>query len=510
MNDKYLGEYITNKLNGHGRYQIYLSLALFFIGIFSSFTFIYLPLMQTMPYITYPGIKEPTKLTYELCKRNDIEIDYKLSKPTFLLNYDKRLYCDRWYIIMLNLSNNLGSALGSFIIRFFIKIGSRKAIFILGMIISLVTSLLYIKNMIVYCVVMFIFGLANMAVSLFRNIIVTDITDAEYRSYFLNTQLLPNIIAACFYFFLFTENITWEWVYGSNAVAYILISIIYIFFFIETPRYYLLNSEVDKDKEGLVNCIRYIGKINKCKEIEEIVDTITCKSNEMTTSLNDSVEDVSRSFVAINNKEDSEIDGMNNFLISSEKQVKRKEIRKFKWYFYRTTLFIFTFCFMNLNWAINYESKYHSDRMGTYFYYTNAAILIAFFIASFLMNVRVIGRRYTIILFMLLLLAAKIFKQFYQDDKQIDMFCYLIVRFSYFSITVPGIALKTESLTTKERQTTYGVMIFVGKLANIGLTFVVEHASSLFFDIFIIVATGLMIISVFILKETLGKSLKDN
>ena len=285
MNKAFYGDYIFENIGAQGPYQIILSLLLIIVGGCSESVFIYLPFQETPPIVSFNdsnGNIIEKSLDYEVCKLK-FDINYTKSIDTWLLLYGSEIYCSKLKVTMLAIVLCLGGLSAALLVRISRVIGNRFSIIMFSSLITISTTLIYFKNYWLFLLCHYFYGISGVSVFLLRNTIISEHTSKKYRSYFMYSQIIASLIGSCIFYYLFEKRINWRYVYGGMAIVNFVFVILFYFYSVENPRFYLVN--LDEYKIKCIHSIRYIGKINrKIKEdVEEVIVNIFNENNYIVT-----------------------------------------------------------------------------------------------------------------------------------------------------------------------------------------------------------------------------------
>jgi hypothetical protein len=114
----------------------------------------------------------------------------------------------------------------------------------------------------------FFFGVGVITSYILRNSMITEMSDCKYRSYFINFNISSAPTSYILYFFIFSKNKPWIYVYSGNALILVLSITIFFFFFVNSPSFYI-NKEDEKSQQKLKESCDYISWVN-CKEIRQL------------------------------------------------------------------------------------------------------------------------------------------------------------------------------------------------------------------------------------------------
>lgn len=509
MNKTYFGDFIFEKIGGHGYYQIILSLILTIIGASPEGVFVYLAFQETPPIVDYTDSKGniiEAQLDYNICNL-EFKINYIKSLDTWLLQFGEDIYCSKFKVTLLAISLCLGGISAALLVRTSKYTGNKISLIIFSMLLSVATFLVYIKNYWPFFICHYFYGISSVSVFMLRNTIMAEHTSKQYRSYFIYCQIISSLISGCLFYYFFQNKINWRYVYGGNAICIFIFTLLFYFYSVENPRYYLINYDKKNSKINLVKSIRYIGKINRKskEEIEEVVNFICENLDNVITPEDDNrkITSFTRHFPdSCMQHFKNDIDNQTSLLTEQEPAERFRILRVIAMY----SIF---FVYVILNILLVFEAKYYAQEMEDYFYISNIAGLGLMLLTSFCINLKPLGRRYVIIFFYGLALLSKIIKMSFIGNNTIALVTYLIIRNCAAPASIPCNVLVTESLTTKERVKTYGMLYLYAKIVCLAGPWLMEYLTDFYYSLSLCFLFTLSIISTIILKETLGKSLKD-
>lgn len=504
------GEFIIEKIGGHGKYQIIQCLLLFITGIFVNLYNTYFLFMISPPIvdIVKSGIKITTVLEYKMCSF-PFNINEDLSMQTWLIEND--IYCDKLKTSILGASYGLGLMLGNTAINLFKKIGARKGITIVNCIIAISALFLFIENY--YCILVFnvLMSSGMTGEKLLKASILTEFSDKKYRSYFLTTTVFCSAITAIISFALFVTSVPWRIVYGGCSFLLLISTLIFFIYSVENPRFYLLTN----DKRKMIRSILYIAKQNKVEDINFFTDSNHSKSmisiiedddcKETNASIN--IKNTSESKLLIRTSiENDNFDSNNNdnrLDIEFNKKLSNKNI------ILLIKLSIATFCFFSILGSTFFEIKLYVSYLSNNFYYMNVGVIVAHFLISFSINISFLGRRYNIIICLLIIVVLRILKNSLSWSYNEFSLLYMGIRITTCSMIVPLTLLINESLATQDKFKNLSLIYFLASIPSIFGSFLLEYITKSTFDYVMIGLSCLGMISVFTLKDTIGRSIKD-
>jgi MFS family permease len=168
--------------------------------------------METPPIVIFKKGEEiiSSQLNYTICKNfPDFKIDYEKSSNSWILDYG--IYCDQLKVSLIGSSLFIGCFIGALLINYLKYLGSKIGVMISCTVIIFTTPfILIIQNYYVLLISNFFFGFSNLLMIIFRNTIITDITDTKYRSYFININFISQGISDLICFSLFLFDIGWR------------------------------------------------------------------------------------------------------------------------------------------------------------------------------------------------------------------------------------------------------------------------------------------------------------
>lgn len=473
-----LGDLLLEKIGGHGKYQILLTINLFFIGIFIDYYLYYTNYMATVPKVDFivDGITFTSTLNDTICEKylftiRDDSIDSWVK--------DKNICCNKLLKSFVGESFFFGCLIGSLLVKFIKNLGHKNGMIICCLSICLFSCFLLFQNFYLNLVVNFFFGIANVNVFMIKNTTMTELTDKKYRSFFMYSQFASSIASLLIYYILFKKNIKWIYIYSANAIFLLIFTIINFYFAVENPRFLLEK----KDDEKLIKCVNCINQYNKTFN--------SFNQNDL-----DELRDNKDSLINVISDENL-IQGIENFTETSEE--KNKKLKKLIY-------FIFTFfIYVLIISATGYEMKnYLNEITNSAYYIANCSLFFTFFVSSAMMNISFLGRKFTLIIISIINFTLRTVKIFTGS-----IYLYLSIKMTLYSAQVPFHTLITESFSTKERLRNYGILFLFSKLTSLLPPILIEYLSSTNYDIFLSTIGFLLICLLFFSEETLGKHLND-
>ncbi len=477
---------IFDKIGGHGRYQFFLFVILFFLSLVGDFYMVMISFMEVPPIVDYTpadGNTTKTQINYTIC--NDKTGNYTIndeSKPNWVLEY--KLFCNKSKVGFIGSSIFLGSMFTGILSPLLQKIGPKISIIISVIALSISTAILLIFHHNYYILISCntIFGFAFNSIMISKNTLLTNVTDTKYRSYFIGSGFAGFSMLTLFAYFLFSLSIDWKYFYFGNAIISIVLIIIFCLFAVESPNFYYDK----KDYKNYLKCAEYIAKINNRNEytlMESPGIALVDEINEinLTSETIGNTTSVSGEIVKYGNKE-------NIFKVIK--------------------LGLCFFIYIPIIITVLFRTKLYINTLPSFYYYMNELVSICLiYTNSFLMNLKCLGRKYTLVMilgFSIISVAIK-----YTNINNIEVIGAFVSREVIGSLQVVLHTFVTESLSENERLKYYGMTFTFGKFASILASWYSEFMPQLVFDITVMVECVLVAIIILMLEETLKKRKKS-
>jgi len=306
---------------------------------------------------------------------------------------------------------------------------------------------------------------------------------------------------------MYINHVNWKIAYFSNAAVLFILTLIFYSNSIESLRVSISKENCDE----LVTSIRYITKINGINEgdSENLIKELLMKkidgnsinqnekmnSKDLSNEISSSSPQLPESFnipETSNSEVETNLLPLNNIILDKNKES--------SWLVFIKLLIAFSL-FMFLMITAGFEIKNYGKSITITLYIIFNIISMPFFIfISFLMNIKVIGRRYALLKFFFVLTMIKISNLLVEESNK--KYLYLSYRVILYSIQIPIHTLVNESFPTKKRNSKYGNLYISAKCLALASPFVLEFFNNT--DYTIILGSVILIISTMILwiKET--------
>jgi len=300
--------------------------------------------------------------------------------------------------------------------------------------------------------------------------------------------------------------INWRIAYFSNAGIMFILVIIFYSISIESLRVSISKENFNE----LVDSIRYLTKINGVdkEEVELYIDELSKKKTNSKTpnNIDNKLDSNRKDSINTNNEENqksynedeikNEIE-INLLPSAANESIKDKENLCI---FFMKFLIGFSL-FMFLILTVTFEIKNYGTNISIVLYTIFSIASFPFYIlVSYLMNIKMIGRRYAIIMLFLLLLVFQISNFFI--DESYKKYSYMAYRIVLLASQIPMHTLINESFPTKSRNSKYGNLYVAAKILSLASPFALEFFN--YTEFTIVISTVIVVISVMILliKET--------
>jgi hypothetical protein len=258
-------EILIEKIGGHNKYQIILSVILTISGMFNDFTVLLLTYMVSPPiadYVNSDNNKVTEPLYDQVCNQK-YEINEDRTNHNW--SYEFKLYCDSsLYLTLLQTSLLFGSLIGLILLRFLLaNYDKTKLSKAANSLFTITTCLIFFKNYWVTIIMTMLHGICHIINFITRTTIIAELTDKNYRSYFISFQFFSGIVMGLMSPFIYNSNINWLISYGSVMILNTINSVFLFVYLSTTPIFTILNN----DLKNTIQVSLYIAKINN--KIEE-------------------------------------------------------------------------------------------------------------------------------------------------------------------------------------------------------------------------------------------------
>jgi hypothetical protein len=498
-----IGDKIFKRIGNNGKYQkMVLLMFCLFTGC-GEFFIIYNAFMETKPIINYtdPNTNitySEVPLSYDICSLNvPYEINWEKTKSSWIVDF--AISCEKVKTSLLYTFLGIGGIFGVLSSSLVSKIGYKKYMIAISCIMLLSIGLLFIKNYYILLFVNFLMGFSCYPMFNLRTTILTEITDKKYRAYYLFAICVAAASWQIIMFTMFLLGIEWRFVYGGCGLILLCSLTLWKLFYIENPRFFLLRN----NREKLINSMIKISSLNGLNETRISMNSFLSESQNLkkfgTETIGSSTNDSSDFFE--NSREESLIDSTTT--INSEYKEENVFNHMTAWDTIRFCV-IFVFYMMS-SICILIEIKHYTNEIQSYYYYASCVIFIfLMLLVSYLMNLKFLGRRYTICGILVVLVTLRVFKYFF--DGQI---IYFAIRMMNSTLILPLHTLLNESYGTKDRSFKYGMIVGLGKISTLASPFVSEFVPKSIYELLLGSLAAGIIVLIVLQKETLNKELKD-
>jgi len=322
-------------------------------------------------------------------------------------------------------------------------------------------------------------------------------------------MLSSGIIVSIIGYPLFQNFVPWRIIYFTNAGLMITLTVIFYFFSVES-----LRVTISKNNFGeLKNNIRYIMKVNGLSQeeydslIKHITEDAKIEAVEETTGKYDALID-EKDVVITKTKETNVVhheegskDAICNVVLkeSSDDLVPIENKENVVWTFAKLIV-AFALYIVLINMTIFEIKNYGTDITTGIFIAFTAGSAPLYMFASYLMNLKSLGRRYAIIYPFIIICIIKLISIF--TNKSLEKYFYMIYRTLMFSTQAIFHALVNESFATKDRITYYGRIFLASKICSLASAFLLEYLSNTVLSIVILSFLTIIAVITYMLKET--------
>ena len=512
-------EEILTTIGCHHKYQVILSIIYLFIGTFVDFSLGNLSIMATLPKVEYVDIKTQKTIVETInegiCNtyKNKYEIvDSSPNNWVISLGYE----CQFNYVTILSSSFLFGNLLGLISLQFLKDLSKETSVKYLSCIYAFSVLLILFENF--YTVFFFnlLQGFCQLSLFLLRNSIITEILCKKYRALFLNFQIVSSLTSALYISLMLYTRFYWKYQYYIGSGVIFAFSILNFLFIVTNPRYLLINDQV----ELATFSAEYIKKINGI-EGEVVIEDTSSESEKSTVVVKekdkekDNDRDISTKLKSgskhksKHSRLEEYLDPNNSILILPESsKISHGYEQEPSLLFRFTLLILFICCSVNTIFCA-YESKDFNGEEGIelYIIISTVASLVLFTIAGFFMNIKLFGRKYTLVTIVSVNIVLRLF---YIITQIKNTYIYFIIRIFTITSQIPQHTLISESFSNKGRVKQYSILYIIVKICCIAVPVVYDNTSYLVYNIISISLSGIcIIVVVFFIQETRGKELKD-
>lgn len=558
---------LVSLAGNNNRYQYFVAIMCFFYWFNFELLGFSLAFLENPPMVSYfDAEKNETtveSLDYDICDWEDntytIVETYKYSWVI-----DLGIECEKLKVSLIGTFVSLGMLLGAVLYSYVIKfVGQKKALLGANVIYLLFFILcLFIKNYVFYCIVCIVANIMCNIMAYSVMVLFTEIIDKKRKSVFsacINSGLG---IGGLFYVLMFYAIRKWKYVFLISIVIGVVIFILTVFFIFNS----LKELVEDKKYDEFMNVLRFIAKFNGRlelfeKEIEKseyqiVINRI--RGGEMPLPINTPRSDMIKSPVqkqiemeqkTEEDKKDNKIlmlntntlnennneDNSHKNVTSQENIIEKKVQEEYKennnnnednhkviktlspLCLLKYSSIRYTFLLFCILWFFS-SALYSGLTIGVKnlpgsIYLNSLLLFIAetpgYFISGIAMNNKVLGRKYSLILFTSCFTLGNLLLYILYDHETPSIVVYLLTRFFVVSAFVIYYTYSLESYPLTIAPIAYGINGSCNSLGGIVVPFVVEYVDHktlyLAYFIFGVVCVLLM----FLLKETNGKVIPE-
>lgn len=469
-------ENLLELIGCHHRYQIAVTTIFCFIGIFIDSSLSNLSLMVSPPIADHivdgKLVSEP--LTYKICEESHYTINMSKSSKNWLLEFE--VYCDKTLVALLTMFFYAGNVLGLISLQFF-KYNSKETIIkIFVFIYSGACLLLLAHNYWVTILFNLIQGFCQAPLIILRLSTVTELTCNDYRSYFLNLQIISSLISPTFLIAMKSTGLDWRFTYVIGGVTVLVLNLVNLFVVVTNPRYLMVNNEIDEATEK-AEYIRSFNRVGHHKEVADINELFDPNTSQILVP-----ESVSHS-------------------IDHKEQEPKKTLL--------LNILIFLLCgVMNLSFVlIEQKSVANEPNFYTLLIIGSYSCIIVFVLVGFLMNTLTLGRKFTLVILNGIIIVFRLLNILFGVWNK---YFYMIVSVLTLSTQIPEHALVMESFSNKGRIKYYGRVYLIAKITSIFCALIYENLENIFYQLLTSVFCIIILVYlIFVLEETNKKELKD-
>ena len=476
--------------------------------------------METPPIVQFTdkdGISHITNLNSTICS---LEYEIFKSKTKLSWAYEYNFYCDALYLSFLNLSFFVGTLIGAIGVQLGNKYGSTKLFYSILLSYSFLGLFFIGRNKILLILEVLFSGIVSYGIFILRMVILTEITNNKHRSYYFLPLNSAQAIVSIMILFFFRNNIHWSYYYSGSFILSFIIGIACILFLIENPRYYYVKN----DKENFIKSVNSILNFNGLStnseikiKVDSIIHSLFDSEDHITKHETNTMPSMKKVETEHLNQNEDKLDPLINtsetkdILIVTDNTKQSNNSKYFSTFFNNLkSLFIALGIYISFALLINImflETKNFTYELDNIAYISYAVSFLLQTFVSFLMNVKYIGRKYTL-LFCVLTNILMICIAIFDDAKGFMVYNFLIRRMMYLAMIPPLVTLINESFSTEYRLKYVGIIMTIAKLCVFAVPFVFQYLEEIYHQITLITAVILAILSLF-LKETLNSKLFD-
>lgn len=526
---KHNSEAIFKSIGCHHKYQILVSLIYILTTTFTDSSLFFIVINVTKPIINLTNSQKDDALTTDIC----INGNYSISK-SFKSNMvsELRIECDSMKINNLYLIYQVG-CLFSFIFIFIFKSYSKERLFkILSIIYFLSGAFIIYDHYILYLIFNFLLGFALVGITMLKVMIMTEIVCKKKRGLFIFGQFSNATTSAFFIFTLLSLDVSWKYCYLIGCGGVGIVAIVNIFFIVTNPRYlYLRNRHEDSEKASayIKKINNYNDEVNQCyiEDNENIVCSKDKENNENNDEENNRKDefllktrtsnDLEKMFdlnTEIEN-DSTDVDENNQIQtgkIENETSLVQEKSSVLNWngILYKLKLLVAFFTSNIMNLFASIELKHYNTSSSSFNYSVilfGVAIVPLFVSLTILMNTKIFGRKYTLILNNIIILILRLVLIIFSID---NIILYIVIRLLVTASQLTLFTLIPENISNKTRVKDMAIFNLFLKLVAISIPFVFEFLSYFYYNLMCISLCSIHLITALFINETRGKDLNDD
>lgn len=499
---------IYKTIGCHHKYQIVVALIYLLLSTFSDATLILITTTTNSPSVIIKNENgtfdsKEIKITKEICESKTYYISNNFNSNMIT---DLKMECD-FFKTSLLYSFFLCGCLLSFIFLLFTRHISKELLLkVMSYIYFFSIFFLLHNSYLFYSIFNCLQGFSQVGIQLLKIIVITEIVCKDKRGFFIFSQFLNSTTTAIYIFLLFNYQINWKVSYFISSISVSILILIQLFFISSNPRFLYLNERYIEAKESY----NYIKKINSVTEndcgnesnennIDNPNQISEFKSQDFIEPNKNGLLDIpytTKNELSLNDN-DNENEISLNFTILRSK------------FLYKLILLLIYIAVSLQNIFSLIELKEYQDSSTNFsfsvlFY---GIILFPFLIGfTLLMNIKSIGRKFTLIIMYVLILSLRASSFFFNLK---NIFIYFIIRLLINSSLIPLNTIVTESLDNKERVRDLSFFNLIFKALAILTPFIYDVISYRLYTFITMIISSVAIVSLIFMTDTLGKDLRD-
>lgn len=260
--------FVDNKMYRVGNNNIYQFLMLATIYLMygtTEFVAIVLPFLELKPYASWimqdTGVEHRGIIDWDLCKANNYTVITEETKKSIVNDFE--IYCDKSETLLIGLMLYIGVFFGSIINPYFSdKIGRKKTIVLFGVLYILTCISFYLNqdNKLILKIGFFLIGVFYIIIVITSSILLSEVVRQEFLSIYFSIIYTAYSFFGIIFTMIFYLDIDWRMIFLIVAIIQTLCCCMFIFYFEESPRYYLMKRNVLLFQKALNSIARKNGK----------------------------------------------------------------------------------------------------------------------------------------------------------------------------------------------------------------------------------------------------------